>query len=47
MTIDRDLDRRLVDLFEDRSVAVPPPDLLARSLARVDSTGQRRTWRFP
>ena len=47
MTLDRDLDLRLVVLFNDRATTAPPADLLARSLARVNSTGQRGAWRFP
>lgn len=47
MTLDRDLDRRLVLWFDERSVVTPPSDLLARGLARVDATRQRPGWRFP
>ena len=47
MTLDRDFDRRLVVWLDERAVASPPADLLARSLARVDSTRQRGVWRFP
>ena len=47
MTLDRDLDRRLVVWLDERSVPSPPADLLARSLARVDATRQRDAWRFP
>jgi WD40-like Beta Propeller Repeat len=44
MTLDRDLDRRLVAWLDERAVTSPPTDLLARSLARVDSTRQRPGW---
>ena len=47
MTLDRDLDRRLAVWLDERAVEAPPTDLLTRSLARVDSTGQRGAWRFP
>jgi photosystem II stability/assembly factor-like uncharacterized protein len=47
MTLDRDLDRRLVVWLDERAVAAAPADLLARSLARVDATRQRAVWRFP
>ena len=41
MTLDRDLDRRIVLWLDERAVASPPPDLLARSLVRVATTRQR------
>jgi hypothetical protein len=44
MTLERDLDRRLAAWLDERAVASPPADLLARSLARVDSTRQRPGW---
>lgn len=44
MTLDRDLDRRLVVWLDERAVASPPHDLLARSLTRVDATRQRPSW---
>jgi len=44
MTIERDLDSRLLTFFEEASVQAPPASLLARSLARVDRTRQRRSW---
>jgi photosystem II stability/assembly factor-like uncharacterized protein len=47
MTLERDLDRRLAAWLDERAVAAPPADLLARSLARVDATGQGGAWRFP
>ena len=47
MTLERDLDRRLAAWLDERAVAAPPADLLARSLVRVDATGQRGAWRFP
>jgi hypothetical protein len=44
MTLDRDLDRRLVLWLDERAVASLPADLLERSLARVEATRQRRGW---
>jgi len=44
MTTDRDLDRQLAAWLDERATPVPPDDLLARSLGRVDSTRQRPGW---
>jgi hypothetical protein len=41
MTVDRDLDRHLAEWFNERATSVPPTDLLARSLDRVETTRQR------
>jgi photosystem II stability/assembly factor-like uncharacterized protein len=47
MTLEQALDLQLATLLDERSEAVPPSDLLARSLARVAVTRQRSRWRFP
>jgi len=44
MTLDRALDLQLATLLDERAVIAPPDDLLARSLARIDSTRQRPRW---
>jgi hypothetical protein len=44
MTSDRELDRRLLEWFDERTVASPPADLLSRSLVRVSATRQRSGW---
>lgn len=41
MTAERDLERQLATWFDERAVTAPPPDLLARSLARAARVGQR------
>jgi hypothetical protein len=41
MTSDRDLDLRLAAWFDAQATSVPPTDLLARSLRRVETTHQR------
>jgi photosystem II stability/assembly factor-like uncharacterized protein len=44
MTADRDLERQLAALLDQRAMSTAPDGLLSRSLARVDRTRQRRRW---